>query len=73
MQGRITHIESEDGIARVTVDVGADTSLRTLITQTSLDTLGLTEGETVIASFKATVTRAVPEPDTHNDYQGSVS
>jgi len=60
-RGTVTQIESEGGIARVTVDVGADSPLWTLVTQASLDVLGLTVGDAVVASFKATATRAVPD------------
>lgn len=60
--GTVTDIESQDGIVRVTVDVGAETPLRTLVTETSRDKLNLVDGTTIVASFKATATRAVPEP-----------
>ena len=60
-RGTVRQIESEGGIARVTVDVGADSPLRTLVTQTSLDVLDLAVGDTVVASFKATATRAVAD------------
>ena len=59
-QGTVDDIERESGIARVTVDVSADTPLRTLVTQTSLDKLNLAVGDTVVASFKATATHAIP-------------
>lgn len=61
-RGTVSGIECEGGIARVTVDVGAETPLRTLVTQTSLDELNLAVGNAVIASFKATATRAIPGP-----------
>lgn len=66
-RGTVTDIESTGGICRVTVTVEGDTPLRTLVTQTSLDTLGLAEGDTVIASFKATATRAIPQPGTADE------
>lgn len=61
-QGTVTQIESEGGIARVEIDVGAETPLRTLITESSVETLDLREGDPVVASFKATAARAVPRP-----------
>lgn len=61
-RGTVTEIESEGGIARVTVDVGAEAPLRTLITHRSLDVLTLSVGDPVVASFKATAARAIPVP-----------
>lgn len=58
--GRVSDVRTEEGIGRVTVDVGAETPLRALVTQTSLDRLELAAGEPVDASFKATATRAIP-------------
>lgn len=62
-RGSITRIRSENGLARITVDIGAETPIRALVTGTSLEMLELSEGDTVVASFKATATRAVPDPD----------
>ncbi|MFC6722974.1 TOBE domain-containing protein [Halobium palmae] len=59
-RGAVSRIKCANGTACVTVNVGADTPLRTLVTETSLDSLELTVGDTVIASFKATATRAIP-------------
>lgn len=61
-RGTVTAIEREGEIARVTVDVGPDSSLRALVTGASLETLDLAVGEEVVASCKATATRAVPAP-----------
>ncbi|RBI59917.1 molybdenum-binding protein [halophilic archaeon] len=63
-RGIVSEIKCEGGIAHVTVDVGAETPLRTLVTQTSLDKLSLAVGDAVVASFKATATRAIPTPRT---------
>ncbi|MFB6175731.1 MAG: molybdenum-dependent transcriptional regulator [Halobaculum sp.] len=60
--GTVLDVESRDGLVRVTLDVGAETPLRTLVTERSREELDLTEGTDVVASFKATATRAVPEP-----------
>ncbi len=62
-RGTVMHVESEGGLARVTVDVGTETPLRALVTRTSLHTLDLTAGDAVVVSFKATATRAVARPD----------
>lgn len=62
-RGTVVHVETDDGLARVTVDVGTETPLGALVTPTSVETLGLSEGDAVVASFKATATRAVPKPD----------
>lgn len=62
-RGTVERIDAEGGIARVTVDVGAEAPVRALVTRTSLDRLDLCEGDAVVASFKATATRAVPDPD----------
>ena len=63
-EGTVTNVESRAGLADVTVDVGADRPLRALLTGTSLETLDLAVGDRVVASFKATATRAVPSPET---------
>jgi len=59
-EGEVRDVEPGDAVARVTVDVGAGTDLTVLVTQTSVDTLTLAPGDTVVASFKATATRASP-------------
>lgn len=61
-RGTVSTIRREGEIARVTVDVGAETPLRTLVTETSLNKLNLAVGDAVVASFKATATRAIPSP-----------
>lgn len=63
-EGVVTRVESEGRLARITVDVNADAPLRALVTDASASTLALEEGAAVVASFKATATRAVSEPDT---------
>jgi molybdate transport system regulatory protein len=61
--GTVEDVETEAGLARVTVDVGAETTLAVLITQASVGRLDLKPGRAVVASFKATATRAVPGDD----------
>ena len=65
--GTVDAIETEGGLARVVVDVGAESSVRALVTQTSLDTLGLSVGDAVVTSFKATATRAISIPEAASD------
>ena len=57
-RGDVRDIMTGDAIARVILDIGRDTELRVLVTQRSIDTLELESGETIVASFKATATRA---------------
>jgi len=58
--GEVHEIVAGVAVARVAVDIDADTDLTVLVTQTSIDTLDLAPGDPVVASFKATATRAYP-------------
>jgi molybdate transport system regulatory protein len=58
--GEVSRVETGAALARVTVDVGADTDLTALVTRASADALDLAPGVQVVASFKATATRAFP-------------
>lgn len=60
-RGEVRGIVPGDALARVVVDIDSDTDLIVLVTQTSLETLDPTSSEPVVASFKATATRAYPE------------
>lgn len=53
MSGEIEALLEGPVSALVTVRVSSDTAVRALITQTSLETLGLKQGQTVTAFFKA--------------------
>jgi molybdate transport system regulatory protein len=57
--GTTTGVERGDAVADVTVDVGAGDPLAALVTVDSADRLSLAEGVAVVASFKATATRAI--------------
>ena len=59
--GRVTEVEPGETLARVALDVGAGGPLAVLVTTTSVDTLDLGPGTEVVASFKATATRAFPD------------
>ena len=64
--GTVADLDREGDLARVAVDVGGETALRAMVTVTSVDRLDLTAGEAVVASFKATATRATPGPDSES-------
>ncbi|GAA0312261.1 TOBE domain-containing protein [Halarchaeum salinum] len=59
-EGVVTRVERGDAVARVGVDIGAGKTLDALLTADSVDRLGIGEGASVVASFKATATRATP-------------
>lgn len=62
--GVVESVESGESVARVRLAVGSGVSLAALVTHTSVDRLDLAPGRQVVASFKATATRATP---THRD------
>lgn len=59
-EGTVTAIDRRKAIALVTVDIGGARSIVALVTLDSLDRLALRAGAVVVASFKATATRATP-------------
>jgi molybdate transport system regulatory protein len=59
-EGTVEGLEGGDAVAVVTVEVGAETPLRALVTRASVSELSLDPGAPVVASFKSTATRAVP-------------
>lgn len=58
--GEVVAVDRGESICRVSVDVGADDPLVALVTEESRQRLGIKIGRTVVASFKATATRATP-------------
>ncbi|MEM4782082.1 MAG: TOBE domain-containing protein [Halalkalicoccus sp.] len=62
--GAVVGAERGESVARVRLDIGAETPLLALVTGASVEALDLEPGRTVVASFKATATRATP---THRD------
>lgn len=58
--GRVEWIDRGDATGIVSVALAADDRLQAVITSESLDTLRLEPGEPVVATFKATATRAIP-------------
>ncbi|MFC7156620.1 TOBE domain-containing protein [Halomarina halobia] len=67
LRGSVTAVDRGEAIARVAVDVGTDAPLVALVTVDSVERLGLAPGKPVVATFKATATRAVPAPDASDD------
>jgi molybdate transport system regulatory protein len=59
-EGTVEGVEPGDAIAQVRVDVGAASPAVALLTRESRDRLALEGGTTVVVSFKATATRAIP-------------
>jgi molybdate transport system regulatory protein len=59
-EGRVAEVIRGEAVGRVAVDVGTDGPLWALVTTDSIDRLSLAEGDAVVASFKATATRALP-------------
>lgn len=60
LRGEVVAVDSGERIRRVRVDVGAGPDLVALVTADSGDRLALDPGRTVVATFKATATRATP-------------
>lgn len=58
--GSVTALDRGEAVARALVDVGADDPLAALVTASSVEKLELEPGADVVASFKATATRASP-------------
>lgn len=58
--GTVTGIERGESLARVGIDIGAEADLVATVTTASIDRLSLRAGDDIVASFKATATRAVP-------------
>ncbi|MBP2250309.1 TOBE domain-containing protein [Halarchaeum nitratireducens] len=59
-EGVVTAVERGDAVVRVAVDIGAGTPIDALLTATSVERLDVEEGASIVASFKATATRATP-------------
>lgn len=62
--GCVERVEHGESVARVRLDVGSGATLTALVTRASVERLDLEPGREVVASFKATATRATP---THPD------
>ncbi|QCJ45767.1 TOBE domain-containing protein [Haloprofundus sp. MHR1] len=62
-EGVVSDLDSGTAVATVAVDIGADVPLFALVTAESVERLGLGDGVPVVASFKATATRATVVDD----------
>lgn len=60
-EGQIVDLERGADISHVTIDIGSTDRLFALVTDASRRRLGLSPGTTVVASFKATATRAAAD------------
>jgi molybdate transport system regulatory protein len=60
--GHVVDVDRGETVVRVALDVEAEAPLRALITATSADRLDVAHGRAVLATFKATATRASPLP-----------
>lgn len=58
--GEVTSVDRGEAVCRVWIDVGADAPLVALVTEESRRRLDIEAGMAVVASFKATATRATP-------------
>jgi molybdate transport system regulatory protein len=54
-------VDRGESIAQIRLDVGADVPLVALITVDSVERLDLKPETAIVATFKATATRAVPQ------------
>lgn len=59
VSGTVERVDRRTAVAEVAVDVGAERPLLALVTVHSVDRLGLTTGTDIVATWKATATRAV--------------
>jgi molybdate transport system regulatory protein len=59
--GHVLSIDRGDAVSLVSVDVGAEHPLYALVTEDSRERLQLESGRHIVASFKATATRATPK------------
>jgi len=61
LDGRVESIDRGEAVVRIAVGVGG-VDLVAFVTSDSTARLGLAPGDPVVASFKATATRAIPSP-----------
>lgn len=59
LEGLVESVDRRETVATVRVGVGADEPLVALVTAASVDRLGVEQGSTVVATWKATAARAV--------------
>jgi molybdate transport system regulatory protein len=61
LHGSVLDVDRGESIAQIRLDVGADVPLVALITVDSVERLDLKPETAIVATFKATATRAVPQ------------
>lgn len=61
--GTVVAVDRREAVALVGVEIGDSVTVSALVTVESLERLGLAPGVDVVASFKATATRATPTAD----------
>lgn len=59
-EGTVVDLERGEAISHLTIDIGADDPLFALVTDDSRRRMDLDTGTAIVASFKATATRAIP-------------
>ncbi|MEE6209861.1 TOBE domain-containing protein [Salarchaeum sp. III] len=59
-EGTVASVDRGEAVSLVSVEAGTDTPVFALVTEDSRERLDLREGRSVVASFKATATRATP-------------
>lgn len=59
-RGTVTDVDRGEAVGVVRIEIAPETELTALVTATSIDRLDLVRGVEIVASFKATATRAVP-------------
>ena len=59
-EGHVAGVDRGEAVSLVSIDVGADTPIYALVTEDSRRRLALEAGRPIVASFKATATRATP-------------
>ena len=67
--GTLEDLESGEAVSRATVRLGEDATVQALITQSSVDRLGLESGQQIAASFKATAARGIAVDSRRDDQQ----
>jgi molybdate transport system regulatory protein len=59
MPGVVSELVIDETLATVTVEIGNGVTIKSVVTEESVDRLDLAEGEDVVAAFKTTAARAI--------------
>lgn len=60
LEGVVRRLVITDAVASVTVEVAEGVTIESIVTEESVERLGLAEGNAVVAAFKTTAARATP-------------